>query len=334
LNILLTGGAGYLGSHAAVALSEAGHEVVIFDDFSNSDQSVLTCIGEILGRKTINIRGDVRNTALISKVLCEYKIDSVIHFAGVKSVHESFENPLKYYSVNIQTTISLLQAMQANDVRRIVFSSSATVYGVPVYLPYDENHPTNPINSYGRTKLYIESMLSDLSLSDPNWAIAILRYFNPVGAHDSGLIGERPLGVPNNLMPYLAQVLSGKLPRLQIFGNDYETPDGTGERDYIHVMDLVEGHLSALNFLTTTGGCHTFNLGSGKPTSVLELVRAFEDVTKKRVPYEFSPRREGDLPSYYASASKAQNILGWESKRSIEQMCKSSWASQLHSMRR
>ena len=325
MNILLTGGAGYIGSHAAVVLSEAGHEVVIFDNFSNSNESVITSIEKIIGKDLHCVKGDVRNTEFISEVINKFKIEAVIHFAGLKAVADSVKDPVAYYSVNVQGAVSVLQAMQANNIKKIVFSSSATVYGTPKYLPYDEDHPTNPINPYGRTKLNVEEMLKELSISDSDWSVSILRYFNPVGAHDSGLICEMPIGIPNNLMPYLTQVASGKLSKLNIFGSNYDTRDGTGERDYIHVMDLVEGHLSALNYLNTTTGLHIFNLGSGCPTTVLELVHEFERVTNKKIVFEVSDRRQGDLPSFYASAVKAKSILGWEAKRSVADMCFSAW---------
>lgn len=327
MNILLTGGAGYIGSHAAVVLSEAGHEVVIFDNFSNSNESVITAIEKIIGKDLHCVKGDVRNTQLISEVINKYKIEAVIHFAGLKAVGDSVKDPIAYYSSNVQGAVSLLQAMQANNIKKIVFSSSATVYGTPKYLPYDEDHPTNPINPYGRTKLNVEEMLKDLSVSDSNWSVAILRYFNPVGAHSSGLICEMPIGIPNNLMPYLTQVASGRLSKLNVFGSDYDTRDGTGERDYIHVMDLVEGHLSALNYLHASTGFHIFNLGSGCPTTVLELVHTFEQVTNKKIHFELSDRRQGDLPSFYASALKAKSILGWEAQRSVAEMCSSAWAA-------
>jgi len=328
LNILLTGGTGYIGSHTAVVLANAGHSVVLFDNFSNSNQNVSHRINQISNQNIPCIQGDVRDTDLLIKTLTEFKINSVIHFAGLKAVGESGQEPLKYYDNNVAGSISLLEAMKQVNVKTIVFSSSATVYGEPKYLPYDEEHPLNPINTYGRTKLQVEEILQDLAKSDPEWRIALLRYFNPVGAHESGLIGEDPNGIPNNLMPYIMQVASGKLPHLNIFGNDYDTRDGTGERDYIHVMDLAEGHLAALKYLENHSGCETFNLGTGTPVSVMELVKAFEESCGKKIPAKNVPRREGDLPIYYAEASKAKGEMGWQTSRTIEDICVSSLAWQ------
>lgn len=328
MNILLTGGAGYIGSHTAVVLSEAGHEVVIYDNFCNSDRSVLTRLEKILGKPLTCVEGDIRDTALLEKTFQQYKIEAVVHFAGLKAVGESVAEPLKYYDNNVMGSVRLFEAMKNAGVRTIVFSSSATVYGEPQYLPYDEEHPTNPINPYGRTKLQAEEILKDLAASDSSWSVSLLRYFNPVGAHESGLIGEDPNGIPNNLMPYVAQVAIGKLPYLNIFGNDYETSDGTGERDYIHVVDLAEGHLAALNFLKTHSGSHTFNLGSGESTSVLKLVDSFKKMSGVDVPYQFIPRRLGDLPAYYAKPTRAKEQLVWETKKSLDDMCASTWTWQ------
>jgi UDP-glucose 4-epimerase len=321
----LTGGAGYIGSHTAVVLSEAGHEVILLDNFCNSNRSILERFHRIIGKSLICIDGDVRDTALVIKTLQNYKIDAVIHFAGLKAVGQSVTDPLLYYANNVEGSISLLQAMQETNVRVFVFSSSATVYGQPQYLPYDENHPTSPMNPYGQTKLQVEEMLQDLVASNSEWKVISLRYFNPVGAHESGLIGENPNGIPGNLMPYVAKVGSGELPHVRIFGDDYETKDGTGERDYIHVMDLAEGHMAALDFLVKNTGAHVVNLGSGKPISVLECVKAFETVTGIRMPINRAPRRDGDLPIYYAKADLAQKKLGWTARRSLEDMCKSAW---------
>lgn len=325
MNILLTGGAGYIGSHTAVVLSQAGHNVVLLDNFCNSNPSVLGRLQKILGKALACIEADVRDTDVVEKILREYKIDAVIHLAGLKAVAESVINPMLYYANNVQGSISLLQALQKVSVKRFVFSSSATVYGEPQYLPYDENHPTNPMNTYGKTKLQVEEMLRDLAASDFEWKIAILRYFNPVGAHESGLIGEDPNGVPCNLMPYVAKVASGELPELNIFGNDYETRDGTGERDYIHVMDLSEGHLAALSYLKSCQGCHVFNLGSGHPVSVLELVHSFMNMSGEQVHHRFVSRRSGDLPTYYAKSSLAKERLRWEPQKSLDDMCLSTW---------
>lgn len=322
MNILLTGGTGYIGSHTAVLLSQAGHEVVLLDNFCNSSSSVLERLQKILGKALPCIEADVRNTDAIEKVLHEYKIDAVIHFAGLKAVGESVANPVLYYANNVQGSISLLQAMQKVGVKTLVFSSSATVYGEPQYLPYDEYHPTKPMNPYGQSKLQTEEILRDLAVSDPEWRIASLRYFNPVGAHESGLIGEDPNGIPNNLMPYLAMVASGELPHLNIFGDDYETRDGTGERDYIHVMDLAEGHKAAIFYLVNSGpGLEVINLGTGESVSVLKLVSTYEEVIGRNIKRVVSEKRPGDLPSYYAQANKARKLLQWSARYSIKDMC-------------
>ena len=324
MNILLTGGTGYIGSHTAVVLANAGHGVVLLDNFCNSSQGVSKRINKITQKEIPCIEGDVRDTQLLIKTLIDFKIDAVIHFAGLKAVGESAQEPLKYYDNNVGGSISLLEAMEQSNVKTIVFSSSATVYGEPIYLPYDEEHPLKPINTYGRTKLQVEEILQDLAKSDATWKIALLRYFNPVGAHESGLIGEDPNGIPNNLMPYVMQVASGKLPHLNIFGDDYDTKDGTGERDYIHVMDLAEGHVAALSYLNKNTGCEVLNLGTGVPVSVLELVGAYEKVSGKKIPAEIASRREGDLPIYYAKASKAKERMGWQASRTIADICTSS----------
>ena len=325
MNILLTGGTGYIGSHTALVLAQAGHSITLFDNLCNSQISVVSRLETLSAQKMDFVQGDVRDTPLLSSVLKDRNIDAVIHFAGLKAVGDSVKNPVEYYANNVQGSISLLQAMQANHIKTLVFSSSATVYGVPQYLPYDEAHPTKAINPYGSTKLQIEDMLRDVAASDPEWSIAVLRYFNPVGAHESGLIGEMPSGVPNNLMPYLVQVASGKREELRIFGNDYDTKDGTGERDYIHVMDLADGHLAALKYLLINTGWHPINLGTGQSKSVLELVRTFESVTKMVIPYKIVERRDGDLPIYYAQSSKANQLLGWSAKRSLDVMYESAW---------
>lgn len=325
MKILLTGGAGYIGSHAAVVLSQAGNEVFILDNFCNSNKGVLEGLRQILGYSLHCIKGDVVDTSLICSILENHNIDSVIHFAGLKSLSESASNPIEYYANNVQGTLSLLKAMQEKNVRKLVFSSSATVYGDPQYLPVDENHPIKPTNAYGRTKKHIEEILIDVVASDPSWRIMSLRYFNPVGAHPSGLIGEDPKGPPNNLMPYIARVASGHLPFVMVHGNNYGTPDGTGIRDYIHVMDLVEGHLAALNFLNKNEGLHTINLGSGRGVSVLEMIHAFEHTLGKKIPYQFDSRRLGDVASCYAKSSKALNFLNWKTVRTIDDMCCSAW---------
>ncbi|MBT8545274.1 UDP-glucose 4-epimerase GalE [Polynucleobacter paneuropaeus] len=327
MNILLTGGAGYIGSHTAVVLSQAGHEVVLLDNFYNSDPSVLERLQKILGKSLPCIEADVRDTDVVEKVLRKYKIDAVIHFAGLKAVSESVANPVLYYANNVQGSISLFQAMQKVGIKTLVFSSSATVYGEPQYLPYDEDHPTRPMNPYGQSKLQVEEIVRDLAASDPEWKIVSLRYFNPVGAHESGLIGEDPNGMPNNLMPYVAKVASGELPYLNIFGDDYETRDGTGERDYIHIMDLAEGHMSALSlYERAEGGYQVINLGAGRPISVLEIISTFEKISGQKIKKVVTKRRFGDLPIYYARVDKAKNILKWQAYRSLFDMCTSSWA--------
>ena len=328
MNVLLTGGTGYIASHAAVVLMQMGHQVVLYDNLSNSSDGVLTKLTQITNTHIPFVQGDVRDTPLLSAILSKHNIDAVIHFAGLKAVGESVEKPVDYYANNVQGTISLLQAMHAHNLKTLVFSSSATVYGQPQYLPLDENHPTHAINPYGRSKLHIEEMLSDVAASDATWRIACLRYFNPVGAHESGLIGENPNGVPNNLMPYIAQVAAGQRQALNVFGDDYPTPDGTGVRDYIHVMDLAEGHAAALNFLSHTFGWHAINLGTGKGYSVLEMVQTFEKASGREVPYKVGARRAGDAAQYYANPQKAADLLGWGATRSLDDMCESTWRFQ------
>jgi UDP-glucose 4-epimerase len=325
LNILLTGGMGYIGSHTAVLLAKAGHQVHIYDNLCNSNIGTLDRVQNICSKTIGFTAADVRDTETLTQVLRDKKIEAVIHLAGLKAVGESSQKPIEYYANNVQGSISLIQAMQAVGISTLVFSSSATVYGDPVYLPYDEDHPTSPTNPYGRNKLQAEEILRDLSASDKEWKIACLRYFNPVGAHESGLIGEDPNGIPNNLMPVIGQVVNGKLPLLNIFGDDYDTPDGTGKRDYIHVMDLAEGHLAALNWLQSNAGCHTFNLGSGDSYSVLDLLHHFEEASGHKIPYKIVDRRPGDLPEYYAKADKAEELLGWRTKQKLSDICNSSW---------
>ena len=325
MNILLTGGAGYIGSHAAVVLTQAGHEVILYDNLCNSDVTVVIRLERILQRKLVLVEGDIRDTALLEQTLQANKINAVVHFAGLKAVGESVQKPIAYYENNVQGTISLLKAMQRAEIKTLVFSSSATVYGDPQYLPIDEVHPTSVTNPYGRSKLHIEEILADVAKSDPTWRIACLRYFNPVGAHESGLIGEDPKGIPNNLMPFVARVAAGVLPELSIFGNDYPTPDGTGVRDYIHVMDLAEGHLAAVEYLKTTSGWHAINLGTGQGSSVMDMIRTFERASGKAVPFKVVARRAGDIASCYAQAEKATSLLRWKARRSLEDMCSSTW---------
>ncbi|MGY3450331.1 UDP-glucose 4-epimerase GalE [Bradyrhizobium sp. USDA 4353] len=322
--ILVTGGAGYIGSHACVALLSAGHDIVVFDNFSNSSPRALQRVAEITGRTFAVAEGDIRDQAAIERTIRACGCDAVMHFAGLKSVPESVRRPLDYYDQNVIGTQRLLAAMVSTGVSRIVFSSSATVYGQPQFLPYTEDHPLAPVNPYGRTKLMIEDMLRDQCASDPAWSAALLRYFNPVGAHDSGLIGEDPLGVPNNLLPFVAQVAIGRRDHLKVFGNDYDTPDGTGIRDYVHVMDLAEGHVAALDRLDSPG-CVALNLGTGLGHSVLDVIRAFELASGKPLPYQFVARRPGDLDSYYAATDAARTLLGWSATRSLATMCADHW---------
>jgi UDP-glucose 4-epimerase len=325
MNVLLTGGTGYIGSHTAIVLAVSGHQITLYDNLSNSSESVIEKMTQITGQQFRFIRGDVRDTDLLSHTLDSCGIDTVVHFAGLKAVGESVEKPIDYYANNVQGAISLLQAMKSVHVKTLVFSSSATVYGEPQYLPLDESHPTSATNPYGRSKLHIEEMLSDLAKSDPEWRIACLRYFNPVGAHESGLIGENPSGVPNNLMPYITQVAAGQRAELSVFGDDYPTHDGTGVRDYIHVMDLAEGHAAALGFLSKTAGWYAINLGTGKGYSVLDMVQAFEKVSGQKITYGISARRQGDVAVCYSNSMLANKILGWVSKRSVDEMCSSAW---------
>jgi len=325
VNVLLTGGAGYIGSHTAVALTNIGHKAVLFDNFSNSSEAVLEGLFRLVGRDLPFVKGDVRDTELLRAALESYRVDAVLHFAGLKAVAESAQRPIDYYANNVQSSISLLQAMRDQKVKSLIFSSSATVYGEPQYLPLDENHGTGPTNPYGRSKLHIEEMLRDVAASDPQWSIICLRYFNPVGAHEAGLIGESPNGPPDNLMPFIAQVASGERGELTVFGGDYPTPDCTGVRDYIHVMDLAEGHAASLDFLKRSSGWHAVNLGTGKGHSVLEVVRMFEIVSGRQVPYRVSGRRAGDVAACYADSRKAVELFGWEAKRTLKQMCSSAW---------
>ena len=325
MNILLTGGTGYIGSHTAVVLTQLGHKVVLFDNLSNSSEWVVRRLEQITEVKTPFIKGDVRDSELLLNTLKNYGIDAVIHFAGLKSVGESVNQPIEYYANNVQGTIVLLQAMQSAGVKNLVFSSSATVYGEPKYLPLDERHPTSATNPYGRSKLHIEEMLNEIAKSDNDWRIACLRYFNPVGAHESGLIGENPRGVPNNLMPYIAQVAAGLRTELNVFGGDYPTKDGTGVRDYIHVIDLAEGHAAALTYLSKATGYQAINLGTGNGYSVFDMVNAFEKASGCKIPYKVVARREGDVAACYADPGKARELLSWSAKRGLEDMCASTW---------
>lgn len=326
MNLLLTGGLGYIGSHIAVVLAQAGHQVVLLDNLSNSRADLADYIEKIIKHPLVLVVSDVLDAARMADVLRVHRIDAVIHLAGLKAVGESVTEPLTYFYNNVVGTVSLLRAMVEQDVKHLVFSSSATVYGQPRYLPLDEVHPTDATNPYGRTKLHIEEILQDLAISDPSWRISILRYFNPVGAHESGLIGEAPHGTPNNLMPYIVRVAAGQLPYLNIWGNDYPTVDGTGVRDYLHVMDLAEGHHAALVHLgRTTQACDTFNLGTGQGTSVLQMIRAFEQASGQTIPYRVAPRRPGDVAECWANVTKARQVLGWQATRTLYEMCNSAW---------
>ncbi|MDE1934395.1 UDP-glucose 4-epimerase GalE [Bradyrhizobium sp.] len=323
--ILVTGGAGYIGSHTCVELLNAGKEIVVLDNFANSSRKSLERVRQISRKPFAVVEGDIRDQAVLEKTLKDFGCAAVIHFAGLKSVLESVNSPLDYYDNNVIGSHRLLRAMQTSGVKRMIFSSSATVYGDPKFLPYTEDHPLNPVNPYGRTKLIVEEMLRDLSASDPTWSIGILRYFNPIGAHESGLIGEDPKGVPNNLLPFVAQVAVGRRERLNIWGNDYDTADGTGVRDYIHVVDLAQGHVAALKSLEQTG-CFALNLGTGRGNSVLEVVKAFEQASGKPIPYDMRPRRSGDIASCYAATDRATRYLGgWRATRDIETMCRDHW---------
>lgn len=322
--ILVTGGAGYIGSHTCVQLQEAGHEVVVLDNFSNSKPEALRRVEKITGRAPRLVEGDILDREKLDQAL-RNPIKAVIHFAGLKAVGESITQPLSYYHNNVAGTLTLLQAMQHHGVKNLVFSSSATVYGDPASVPIRENFPLSATNPYGRSKLMIEEMLRDLARAEPGWNIAILRYFNPVGAHPSGLIGEDPNGTPNNLMPFISQVAVGKRDALNVFGNDYPTVDGTGVRDYIHVEDLARGHLAALDALSRTGGLITTNLGTGRGYSVLEVLHAFEAACGKTLPYHMVPRRAGDVAACWADPAAASEQLGWRAEKGIAEMCADSW---------
>jgi UDP-glucose 4-epimerase len=325
MTVLVTGGAGYIGSHTCVQLLEAGYEIVVLDNLSNSKTEALRRISAITRGSFEFVEGDILDSELLDEVFSEHSIDAVIHFAGLKAVGESVAKPLLYYHNNITGSIELFAAMQRHNVRNIVFSSSATVYGKTDKMPISEDAGLGPINPYGRTKFMIEEILRDIYVSDNSWNIILLRYFNPVGAHPSGQIGEDPNGIPNNLMPFISQVAVGKLNELNVFGNDYPTPDGTGIRDYIHVMDLADGHLSALEKLKDNPGVVAYNLGTGKGTSVFEMIDAFSKASGREIPYRITERRPGDAPECYADPAKAERELGWAAKRSIDDMCRDSW---------
>jgi UDP-glucose 4-epimerase len=323
--ILVTGGAGFIGSHTVILLIEAGYEVVVFDNFSNSSRESIRRVEKIVGQKIALVEGDIRSREDLQKLFDSYKIEAVIHFAGLKAVGESVEKPITYYDNNVVGSNTLFDVMRLNGCKSIVFSSSATVYGDPHTTPIKEDFPISATNTYGRTKLFIEEMLRDIYRSDNEWKIVLLRYFNPVGAHSSGTIGEDPKDIPNNLMPFIAQTAVGKREFLSVFGGDYDTPDGTGVRDYIHVMDLAEAHLKAIEKIESFSEVMTINVGTGNGYSVLEMIDAFERASGKRVPYKIVDRRAGDIATNYADTSYAKEVLGWEASRDIDAMCEDSW---------
>ena len=323
--ILVTGGTGFIGSHACLALAQAGHELLILDNLCNSRADVVDRLQRICGRRPLFVEGDVRDSAVLDEVFDRHRVTAVMHFAGLKAVGESVARPLEYYDNNVHGTLQLLAAMRRAEVRTFVFSSSATVYSDRDGHVYRESSPRDATNPYGRGKLIVEDILADLHLAEPAWRIARLRYFNPVGAHESGLIGEDPRGVPNNLMPFVAQVAAGRRDCLNVWGNDYPTPDGTGVRDYIHVVDLAEGHVAALDYLTREGGLLTVNLGAGHGHSVLEMIQAFEKASGRPVRYRIAERRAGDIAQFWADPSLAKKLLGWETKRGLDQMCADAW---------
>ena len=325
MKVLVTGGAGYIGSHTCVELLNAGHDIVVVDNFVNSKPEALDAIRTITGRDFAFVEADLRDRDAMNRVFDTYAIDAVIHFAGLKAVGESVEKPLEYYDNNLYGFIVLAEVMRAHGVKTIVFSSSATVYGMNNPVPFDESMPTSATNPYGYTKVMIEQMLMDIAKADPEWRVCLLRYFNPIGAHESGLIGEDPNGIPNNLLPFVAKVATGDLKELSIFGNDYDTPDGTGVRDYIHVVDLALGHLAALNYVQQHTGAIPVNLGTGHGTSVLEIVHAFEKASGRKVPYRLAPRRPGDIASCYANTDRAAKLLNWRATRNIDDMCRDGW---------
>ena len=322
MRVLVTGGSGYIGSHTCVQLLQSGHDVVILDNLCNSKRSVLPVIERLAGKQPTFVEGDIRNEALMTEILHDHAIETVIHFAGLKAVGESVAKPLEYYDNNVNGTLRLISAMRAANVKNFIFSSSATVYGDQPKIPYVESFPTGtPQSPYGKSKLMVEQILTDLQKAQPEWSIALLRYFNPVGAHPSGDMGEDPQGIPNNLMPYIAQVAVGRRDSLAIFGNDYPTEDGTGVRDYIHVVDLARGHVCAIKKLQTNCGLFICNLGTGHGYSVLDVIHAFEKACGKKLPYVIDPRRPGDIAECYADPTKAKNELGWVAEYGIEEMC-------------
>ncbi len=324
--ILVTGGAGFIGSHTCVELLEAGYELVVVDNFSNSKPEALERVKKITGKSLSFVEADILDLGAMDKIFEENSIDAVIHFAGLKAVGESVQKPVEYYHNNITGTLMLIKAMRSHGCKRIVFSSSATVYGMDNPVPYVETMPTHTsTNPYGYTKVMIEQILKDVAAADPDWSVALLRYFNPIGAHSSGLLGEDPNGIPNNLFPYIQQVAVGKREFLGVFGNDYDTPDGTGVRDYIHVVDLARGHLCAVKYVLENKGVEAVNLGTGKGSSVLDVLHAFEKACGKEIPYKIMPRRPGDIAWCYSDPSKARALLGWEAKLGLDDMCRDGW---------
>lgn len=325
MNILLTGGAGYIGSHTVIELIENGHDVVVYDNYCNSSNESIKRVEKIVHQTIITEEGDIRDQTRLREVFTAHKIDAVIHFAGLKAVGESVEQPLRYYDNNVGGSVALLEVMQEFKCKRIVFSSSATVYGDPHTVPITEDFPLSTTNPYGQSKLFVEEILRDLSVSDSEWQIVLLRYFNPVGAHKSGTIGEDPNGIPNNLMPFIAQTAVGKREFLSVFGDDYDTKDGSGVRDYIHVVDLANAHFKAIEKITKIDKVATINIGTGNGYSVLEMVKAFEEASGKKVPYKIAPRRAGDIATCYADPKYAKEFLGWEATRGVKEMCEDSW---------
>ena len=326
MRVLVTGGSGYIGSHTCVQLLQNGHDVIILDNLCNSKRSVLPVIERLGGKHPTFVEGDIRNEALMTEILHDHAIDTVIHFAGLKAVGESVQKPLEYYDNNVNGTLRLISAMRAANVKNFIFSSSATVYGDQPKIPYVESFPTGtPQSPYGKSKLMVEQILTDLQKAQPDWSIALLRYFNPVGAHPSGDMGEDPQGIPNNLMPYIVKVANKELPYLHVYGNDYDTPDGTGVRDYIHVVDLAKGHVNAVNKVMEPIGVDAYNLGTGIGYSVLDVVNTFAKVNNIEVPYQIDPRRPGDIAQCYASTEKALKELGWKAERGLEEMCADAW---------
>ena len=326
MTVFVTGGTGFIGSHTVISLLQSGFDVVILDNLCNSSAKILPRLQQISGKSVPFYEGDIRDREVLRRIFTEHSIDSVIHFAGLKAVGESVSEPMKYYDNNVSGSLVLAEEMARAGVFNIVFSSSATVYGDPGKVPYTEDmRPGDTTNPYGTSKAMVERILTDIQKADPCWSVILLRYFNPIGAHESGLIGEQPNGIPNNLLPYICQVASGKLPYLTVFGDDYPTPDGTGMRDYIHVVDLAEGHVAAMKAKSGVSGTHLFNLGSGQASSVLEIIRAFEAASGLTVPYQIKPRRDGDLACFYADPSYTKRQIGWKAKRDLAQMMEDSW---------